>query len=133
MLKSNEGGRGGILLLVLASVVASGAEANQDTKALSSLQSLASGLNSTNPASRFYAVDALGKIGGSETVDPLAKALHDPDACVRIAAAKALGRSTDPAAMTALVDILKAEKDADVWSMASKPLLDQDLPQSQSY
>ena len=68
------------LLLVLASLVASGAEANQDTKAVSSLQSLTFGLNSTNPATRFYAVHSLGRLGGSPLVDPLVKALHDPDA-----------------------------------------------------
>lgn len=114
----------GAMLLVLHSLAASGADTNQDGRTLSSLQSLASGLNSTNPATRFYAVSALGKLAGSETVEPLAKALQDPDACVRLAAAKALGSSADPAAMNALVQILNAERDADVWNMAAKPVLD---------
>jgi putative aminopeptidase FrvX len=115
----------GAMLLVNTCLPASGLEEKQDAKALASPATLAAALDSTNAATRFYAVDSLGKIGGSETIGPLVKALHDPDAFVRIAAAKALGHSADSAAMAAIVGILKTENDADVWNVAAKPLLDQ--------
>jgi hypothetical protein len=50
--------------------------------------------------------------------------LYDPDVCVRIAAARALGRNADPAATPFLISVLKTEKNFDVWDMAAKPLLD---------
>ena len=112
------------LLLVNTCVAAPGLEAKHDAKAPPSSASLAAALDSTNTATRFYAVDSLGKIGGSATIVSLVKALHDPDACVRIAAAKTLGHSADPAARAYLSNVLKTEKDADVWNMAAKPLMD---------
>jgi HEAT repeat protein len=114
----------GACLLVHSCLAASEIEVKQDKNALASPASLVGSLDSTNAATRFYAVDSLGKIGGSETIGPLVKALHDPDACVRLAAAKALGHSTNPTAISSLIDILKTEEDADVWNMAAKPLVD---------
>jgi hypothetical protein len=111
----------GAMLLVSTCLAATGLEGNQDAKPLTVP---ASALNSTNPATRFYAVNSLGQIGGSETIAPLGRALHDPDACVRIAAAKALGHSADPAAEFILISAFKTEKDADVRDMITKPLLD---------
>lgn len=114
----------GACLLAHSCLAASGVEVKQDKNAPASPASLLGSLDSTNAATRFYAVDSLGKIGGSESIGPLVKALHDPDACVRIAAAKALGHSTNPTAISSLIDILKTEEDADVWNMAAKPLVD---------
>lgn len=112
------------LLLVNSCLAAAGPEAAQEAKTPLSPASLAAALNSTNAATRFYAIESPGKIAGSATVDLLAKALHDSDVCVRIAAAKALGRTGDPVAMAALANVLKTETNADAWNMAAKPLLE---------
>lgn len=115
---------GALLLLTSSLTAAPGLEAKQIAKAPASPAALATALNSTNAATRFYAVNALGKLVGSDTIAPLVKALHDPDVCVRIAAARALGRNADPAATPFLISVLKTEKNFDVWNMAAKPLLD---------
>jgi len=64
------------LLMAGLAGAASESEIKQDAKALASpaaLTSLAGPLDATNAATRFYAVDSLGKIGGSATIAPLAK------------------------------------------------------------
>jgi hypothetical protein len=63
----------GTLLLVDSCLAASGLEVKQDAKAPASLEFLAASLNSTNAETRFYALNSLGKIGGSETINPLVK------------------------------------------------------------
>jgi HEAT repeat protein len=50
-----------------------------------------------------FAADVLGEFGDKSAVQPLSKALGDRDSAVRGAAAEALGRLGDPAAVPALL------------------------------
>jgi len=64
-------------------------------------------LNSREVPERIKAAEILGEQGGSESVNPLARALFDYDPSVRMKAAEALGKIGDPSAVEPLVFALK--------------------------
>ena len=55
---------------------------------------------------RRHAVEALGEFGGSRATPILVKALKDTHVNVRVSAARALGRTRDPASLPALTEAL---------------------------
>ena len=60
---------------------------------------------------RNYAIDSLGKIGGSEVVDFLLPMLEDPDQKINVAGA--LGETKDGRAISALLSLLDASDNSD--------------------
>lgn len=86
---------------------------------------------------RHVAAEILGKLGDTQAVQPLIKALEDRDGSVRLAAIAALGRLADPQAVEPLTQFLqsrsRAEEEADAaarslrWfdrDVATPPLMD---------
>lgn len=78
----------------------------------------------TNPFDRARAAQRLGDYEDSSYVDVLTKTLDDASAEVRYAAAEALARIGDPAALSALATRLAAETDASVRLAIEKATLD---------
>ena len=59
---------------------------------------------------RWTAAIALGEIGGAEAVRGLMQAINDPDWDVRYSVIRALGKARHPAAVPALVEVLKNDR-----------------------
>lgn len=73
------------------------------------LQPLLQSLQDDDAETRFFAANALGKLGLSQAVDSLIPALQDSDANVRLAAAGALGEIGDDRATHPLMAALNDE------------------------
>ena len=80
------------------------------TEALGALGKLARSQKVSLPQ-REIIIDALGRTGSAEVVDPLLPLLGDPAAAIRSAAALALGRPDDPRAGEALLKGLREESE----------------------
>lgn len=74
------------------------------------------------PRVRATAAWALGEIDRREATRPLIDALGDPDALVRESVARALGEVEDAAAVPALTDLLKSDREATVRRAAARAL-----------
>jgi len=72
-----------------------------------------------NVSLRWYAVAALGQVGGSEAFHALLEFLKDSDGGVRFYAAHGLGRIANPEATNPLIDVLKNDKDSVVRMVAA--------------
>jgi HEAT repeat protein len=68
--------------------------------------------NSSAPATRESAVEALGNFKSPRSINKLIEALSDSNASVRSAAVKALGETQSPAAVTPLLALLRDESGA---------------------
>ena len=87
-----------------------------------SIEPLVGRLRDDSPRVRATAAWALGELERRETVRPLIAALADADALVRESAAQALGEIEDPAAIPALTDLLKSDRQAAVRRAAARAL-----------
>ncbi len=63
---------------------------------------------------RLRAIDALGKIGESNSVDPLIEVLKENDKEMRLSAVEALGKIKDPRATPSLISALE-DKDIQIF------------------
>ncbi|MGA9771432.1 MAG: HEAT repeat domain-containing protein [Blastocatellia bacterium] len=68
--------------------------------------------NSSTPAIRESAIEALGSFKAPRAIDKLIEALSDSNPSVRSAAVKALGETQSPAAVTPLLSLLRDESGA---------------------
>jgi HEAT repeat protein len=102
----------GVFVLILIANGASGDEV-EDQIAL---------LHNRNEAIRCKAVETLGKLGDSRTVDPLIACLKDPGANVRYASALALGKLGNAGIVNSLIPCLQ-DSDLDVRQAASEDLV----------
>ncbi len=68
--------------------------------------------NSSAPATRESAIEALGNFKSPRSISKLIEALSDSNASVRSAAVKALGETQSPAAVTPLLALLRDESGA---------------------
>lgn len=67
-------------------------------------------LNNDQPKqTRLRAIEALGKIGDSNSVEPLVTLLTEKDKEIRIAAIESLGKIKDPKAIPSLLNVLQEE------------------------
>ena len=71
---------------------------------------------------RYFAAEALGKIGDLDAFDPLIKLLKDRSSEVRRRAAPALGRLGDQSAIEPLVEMVRHEENGQVKTEAIKAL-----------
>lgn len=70
---------------------------------------------------RLNTIEALGKIGESNSIDALAGVLRERDKEIRIAAVEALGKIKDPRAIPSLIDALE-DKDIQlfvIWALGN--------------
>jgi HEAT repeat protein len=80
-------------------------------------------LGSTNPDTRFGAVEVLGAMGGRIAVDALLQALSDPEVRVRSRAAALLGALGDARALPALKRVFLSDPVVEVAVAAEAALL----------
>ncbi|MGW3987979.1 HEAT repeat domain-containing protein [Streptomyces sp. NPDC004830] len=87
-----------------------------------SVQALTAAAGGGDEQHRALAVELLGLIKDRRALPALSVALHDPAAMVRAAAAAALGRVGEPAAVTALTTIVRTDPSGRVAAAAAEAL-----------
>ena len=83
-------------------------------KAKRNIKGLAKALSNEDCKTRLDAVEALGCIGGSQVVDPLIRALKDPQKKVKKTAIKSMSKLKETRVRQALIDFVDKDRDIDL-------------------